>query len=371
MIVGGDKQAVIDNIQRNFALGEMNRKVEINDPKITDRDARLSLVERHLAYTRTWRYTAKNWAARTIVHALADLLNWRTKYVGLEKVRSIHSGAIVTSNHFSPLENMTVTAAMRHSGHRRTYIISQDTNFAMPGFLGFFLKYYDTIPITKSHVYLSRQFPAIIDQLLSRGRFVLIYPEEEMWFNYRRPRPEKHGAFDFAARAGVPIVPCFVEMRDKKSADNEQFMKTRTIIHILDPIYPDPELSVQENSSFMRAQDYREKVEAYEQIYGKSVDAPLSAEDIAGWREPLKTAEQLGLDAELDSAFDLETRSSAVEELARKEEKKAARQARWKRFTSRRSSNSQDAPDYQSAESSAELSSTEETDSSEHPDLSE
>ena len=118
----------------------------------------------------------------------------------------------------------------------------------------------------------------------------------------------------------------------------------------------------------MRAQDYREKVEAYERIYGKSVDAPLSAEDIAGWREPLKSAEQLGLDAELDSAFDLETRSSAVEALARKEEKKAARQARWKRFTSRRSS--QNAPDYQSAESSAELSSAEETDS-EHPDFSE
>jgi 1-acyl-sn-glycerol-3-phosphate acyltransferase len=296
MILGDpDKRPVIDNIQINYAEGRLNDKVEVNDPVVTSKKSRVDIVERHLRYMRTTRYAVKNLLARQFVTIFEEWINRHTTYVGLEKVRNISTGAIVTSNHFNQLENMTVFTAMRKAGHRRTYAVSEETNFDMSGIIGFFLRNFDTIPITKDHHYLATEFPAIIDQLLAKGRFILIYPEEQMWFNYRRPRPEKHGAFDFAAAANVPVIPCFVEMVDtgKPEPHNEQFNIVHYVMHVLDPIYPDPKLSVAENSKRMRALDHQQKVEAYESIYGRAIDAPFSQQDIAGYRLPVKTEAQV------------------------------------------------------------------------------
>ena len=42
---------------------------------------------------------------------------------------------------------------------------------------------------------------------LKNGDIVLIYPEEEMWFNYRLPRPCKRGAYQFAHELDVTNNP--------------------------------------------------------------------------------------------------------------------------------------------------------------------
>ena len=34
-------------------------------------------------------------------------------------------------------------------------------------------------------------FRTLMQRNLDRNRFILIYPEQEMWFNYRKPRPGK------------------------------------------------------------------------------------------------------------------------------------------------------------------------------------
>ena len=35
-----------------------------------------------------------------------------------------------------------------------------------------------------------------------------------MWWNYRKPKPLKPGAFDMALKNHVPVVPCFITMAD-------------------------------------------------------------------------------------------------------------------------------------------------------------
>ncbi len=294
MFIGGIKRPVIANIEKAANEGRFNDKVEIHDP-VLDKTDRTQLVLSHLGHMNTWTYRSKNFVARHFVHVYQWWINRGTHWVGLDNAREVKTGAIVTSNHFNPMENMTVFQGMRKAGHPRTYAVSQDTNFAMTGFLGFFMKNFDTIPITKNHAYLSRQFPAIIDQLLAKKRFILIYPEEQMWFNYRRPRPEKHGAFDFAAAAGVPVIPCFTEQIDtgKPQKGTVEFTRVRYVFHVLKPIYPDPDKSVEENSAWMREQDYREKVACYEECYGQSIDAPFSLDDVVGWigGDPTKPAD--------------------------------------------------------------------------------
>ena len=124
--------------------------------------------------------------------------------------------------------------------------------------------------------------------MVENGDFIVIYPEEELWFNYRKPRPCKRGTYLFAAQAGAPVVPIFIEMQDTDEDDNEQFVKLDYTIHILEPIYPDPKKSHKENSKFMAEKDYQERVEAYEKAYGKKLDYKFSYSDIAGYKRGIK-----------------------------------------------------------------------------------
>ena len=38
MIIGGSKKEVITNIKKNIQAGELNKKVEVNDPNLSDEE---------------------------------------------------------------------------------------------------------------------------------------------------------------------------------------------------------------------------------------------------------------------------------------------------------------------------------------------
>ena len=79
-----------------------------------------------------------------------------------------------------------------------------------------------------------------------------------------------------------PIISCFVEIIDTEQSDNDEFNQVRYIVHVLKPIYPDPNKSVKENSKIMSEIDYKQKVEAYEKAYNIKLDYEFSLSDIAG-----------------------------------------------------------------------------------------
>ncbi len=62
-----------------------------------------------------------------------------------------------------------------------------------------------------------------------------------MWWNYRKPKPLKPGAFKLAARNNVPVIPIFITMQDSDSLDDEGFPIQEYIVNIEEPIYPDDE----------------------------------------------------------------------------------------------------------------------------------
>jgi len=166
---------------------------------------------------------------------------------------------------------------------RRLYVISQITNFAMTGPIGFLMNYADTIPLWEDIHYLNREFPARLQSLFDQKQMVLIYPEQEMWFNYKKPRPPKRGAYLFAAKANVPVICCFVEMIPQKKNDTAQFKRVRYVLHILDVLYPDANKTAKQNSVDMAQRDYALKKAAYETAYGKALDYHFCADDIAGY----------------------------------------------------------------------------------------
>ncbi len=282
MIIGGNKEAVINNIKAATMRHDYNAKVELHDPKLTDEQRQVLLSN----YFKNWHslsYQIKNMIARGITNTVATKMAPPITIEGLERIANIKSGAIVTSNHFNPLDNMAIRQVAKDVGRKHLYIVIQDTNLKMKGLIGFLMNYDDTLPIGPSTNYMGCEFPQLLEAVLKKKQFVLIYPEQEMWFNYRKVRPFKRGPYYYAARFNVPVISCFIEIQDLPQKDNDEFYQVKYIVHILPTIYPDPNKDVRANSLAMMKQDYLQKKAAYERAYHQPLDYQFHDDDIAGW----------------------------------------------------------------------------------------
>ncbi len=282
MIIGGHRDKVIENIENAAANRDFYRKMEVDDPDPSPQE-RLALVSRHLQQQNSLGFGMCNLAARALTWSITRVINRNTRVIGLSHIKGIKGGAILTSNHFSPLDNTAVRIAFTKAFHERLYIVSQDTNLAMKGIVGFLMNCSDIIPINSNTRYMRDYFGPTIRDMLEDGKKILIYPEQEMWFNYRKPRPPKRGAYYYAAMNMVPVISCFVEIDTLPKKDIDEFNQTRFVTHILPTIYPDPEKSVKENSKHMMEVDYQQKKRAYEKAYGRPLTYDVERGDIAGW----------------------------------------------------------------------------------------
>ena len=281
-----ERLAVIENIKKNLLDNNQNLKVEIGDPTLPS-----SFFEEKVAHYDIFKRNPinkiKNIMARKIVYNYVNMFNSDTKIVGLENLKKVEGGAIITSNHFSPQDSTPITYALKKVGkHKKLRIVITEANLAMDGHFGFIMNNFDTIPLSKNKEYTENKFMPAIEKLLKTNHLILIYPEQEMWFNYRKVRNLKPGAYHIAAKFGVPIIPCFITMEEKKGEYEENgFNKLRYTINIMEPIYPDKNKSLKENKTEMQKKDYELKKKAYEETYNKELTYEFSDEDIAGFKE--------------------------------------------------------------------------------------
>ena len=287
MILLDKREEAISNIQQAVYRGTYNVQVEPDDPVLST-EQREELRANYLAMRpaegeATGKYRRNNRVARGIVNLATRMVNKESTIEGLEKAQSIKGGAVVTSNHFSPIDNTVVRWMTWQTGRKRMPIVAYETNLAMDGLFGYLMNYADTIPLAHNANFLTESFEPLLSRELADGNFVLIYPEQEMWWNYRKPRPCKRGPYVYAVRNQVPVLSCFVEIHDLEKLDEPNFVEVSYTMHVLDPIYPDPEKSERQNSIDMAQQDYEQKKAAYEKAYGKELDYRFEIEDIAGW----------------------------------------------------------------------------------------
>ena len=195
----------------------------------------------------------------------------KMKVIGEEHLQDIRSGAILTSNHFSKFENLAVKeVADRVPGKRKFWRVIKGCNYFQPGIIGYLMRHCDTLPLS-SNLKTMRLFSNAMEALLARGDLILVYPEQAMWWNYRKPRPFREGAFFYAAKSKVPIIPIFVTMEDQDTLDGDGFPKQAYTVHIMPPIYPDPQKSLRENEREMLEKNQRLCHEKYREVYGKDV----------------------------------------------------------------------------------------------------
>lgn len=284
MIIGENRQAVIENIRNCAEKGLFNDKVELNDPVLTPQQEK-AITDAYMENRNHPVFRLKSALCTGIIRQAAKILNRDTRIDGLENIPEDLGGVIITSNHFSPLENTVIRHLVTTLGRRDLGIISQTSNFAMSGPIGVLMNYGDTIPISTNPRYLAKDFLSILkERLVEKQQAILLYPEQEMWFHYRKPRPPKNGAYFYAAKLNVPILSCFVEILDREEDDTPEFRKVSFVLHVLGVLTPDPEKSVRENTEELASRDYALKCRCYEQCYGKKLCYDFEPADIAGWK---------------------------------------------------------------------------------------
>lgn len=190
---------------------------------------------------------------------------------GIENFLAVRDrGTIITSNHFSPGENYAVWRAIRkqmREDKRPLYRVIKEGNYTNPPKpFGLFMRHCNTLPLS-SNMDTMKNFMKALSTLLLRGEKILIYPEQAMWWNYKKPRPLKPGAFRFAVKNKAPVLPFFITMEDSKYKDENDEPVQAYTVHILKPLFVDEKLSDKENIENMKNKNYEMWKEVYENTY--------------------------------------------------------------------------------------------------------
>ena len=189
---------------------------------------------------------------------------------GIENFTAVEGGKIVTCNHFSVGDNYAVWVALRdYMDGKMLYKVIREGNYTNPPKpFGLFMRHCNTLPLS-SQTATMKKFLRAVKTLLARGETILIYPEQGMWWNYRKPKPMQDGAFSLALRNKAPVVPIFITMEDSDVLDGDGFFVQEYTIHILPAIYPDANLSGAEAREAMKRANYEAWVRVYEDFYQK------------------------------------------------------------------------------------------------------
>ena len=263
-----DRVAVIEKIGELEAKGKFDVDAEDDPPTLPleeDVDyAKKKLISRMKA-------AAAFKAARVFVNNLIENKQLIIKdIVGLENLTSLEGGAIITCNHFNAFDSFAMQLVYDHADtkkHKFFRVVREGNYTNFPGFYGFLMRNCNTLPLSSGFKNMQK-FMSSVSEILKDGHFILVYPEQSMWWNYRKPKPLKKGAFSMAAKNNVPVLPCFITMQDSDVLGEDGFYVQEYTVHIGKPIYPDPDSAVGENAERMKDENYLLWKDIYENNYG-------------------------------------------------------------------------------------------------------
>ena len=184
---------------------------------------------------------------------------WRVK--DRKKLKGIVA-CITTSNHVGYLD---AVLSLRSTGWKRKYIVVAPHN-CKRNFGGAILRSAGVVPLPISFKG-TRPFNEAMDGLAAKKTAIHFYAEQSMWIGYRKPRPYKEGAFYYAERLNVPVVPMLYCFKDSRGL-RKLFHLPKAVIKIGDPVYINTELSPRERKADMAARVFEATKAMYESFYG-------------------------------------------------------------------------------------------------------
>lgn len=193
------------------------------------------------------------------IGAAAIKLVYGARVTGKRNLKALKKqGAVCVSNHISYLDTLFVRQAI---GYFRSYHTMAPWN-NKTGLGGWFIRRGGMLPFSPN-LGATRNLNREIERLLNAGKIVNFYAEQAMWQNYPKPRPMKDGAFYYAEKSGVPVLPVFCTFRLSKRGHIR-----RLRINILPPVYADGSLPKKARTAKLREDAQKAWAECYEQAYG-------------------------------------------------------------------------------------------------------
>ena len=263
-----ERLQIVDKIAKYEREGRFDEDVEEDPPSKELLPDDIDYLRKKFKSRVKRRYAYK--IARKFMNHMLDERKLIIKEIkGLEHYKNLDSGAVITCNHFNAMDSFAMHIAYEASGHkdRRFYRIIREGNYtSFPGFYGKLMRNCDTFPLS-SNKQTMEKFMKSVDIALKEGNFMLIYPEQSMWWNYKKPKPLKKGGYMFAVKNNVPVLPCFITMQDSDVLDDDGFFVQEYVIHIAEPIYPDASKSRNENIKYMMEKNFQIWKDIYESTY--------------------------------------------------------------------------------------------------------
>ena len=191
--------------------------------------------------------------------------DFKTKIVGLENLKGLKS-AIITCNHVHKFDCLILKGALSKT-HHKVYITAAAFN-NQKGHFGELMRAGGLMPLS-DNLSAMKNFTNALEAILKTNSFVVFYPEQAMWLYYRKPRPYKNGAYHYASKYNVPIVPTFITFEDSDELDEEGLPKQYATLHIMSPIYPQDNLTFKENIDYLNKLNSKLTKDKYEEFYKK------------------------------------------------------------------------------------------------------
>ena len=267
-----DRLEVLDKIAQLEREGRFDEDVEEDPPTKELMPDDIDYLRKKLSSKIKTKLTYK--VARSFLNNIISNKQLIIKDIkGIENMNALNCGAVITCNHFNAFDSFAIQIAYEQSEQRKRklYRVIREGNYTnFPGFYGMLMRNCYTFPLS-SNKDTMRKFMHSMDAVLQNGDFMVVYPEQSMWWNYRKPKPLKKGAFTFAAKNDVPVLPCFITMEDSDILGEDGFYVQEYTIHIAPAIYPDPLKSRAANIEMMKEKNFEIWKNIYETTYGEAL----------------------------------------------------------------------------------------------------
>lgn len=264
-----DRLEVLEKIKVLESKGEFNTDVENDTPVTTPLQPNKVDYKRKKLFNKIKRFITYKITQKKVKKLIDQGLFSIKQINGIENFKNIKTGAIITCNHFNAFDSFAMDIAF-HSAklkNKRLFRVIKESNFTNPPpIYKSMMRNCDTLPLSKNNETL-KKFMQSVNELLNEGNFILIYPEQSMWWNYKKPRPLRNGAFRFSIRNNVPIIPVFITMKDTDVIGPDGFNVQEYYININKPLYPDPNLELKDNIENLRDKNFEIWKNVYENFY--------------------------------------------------------------------------------------------------------
>lgn len=269
-----ERLAILKKIEEYERDGKFDQDVEDDPPSRQIQPGEVDYQQKKLSSRIKAHFAFKS--ARNFIKKMVKQKKLIIKEIkGLENLDLLDNGAIITCNHFNAFDSFAIQFVYdliyKKKKHGKFFRVIKEGNYtSFPGFYGNLMRNCNTLPLSSSHRTMN-EFLQAVKKLLNDGNYILIYPEQSMWWNYKKPKPLKKGAFTIAAKNHATVLPVFITMQDSDIVDDDGFFVQEYTINICKPIVPQEYFTNPENVEYMMNQNY----DVWKEVYEKTYNIPL------------------------------------------------------------------------------------------------